>query len=114
MNLLKRTLYPLAAICLIATGVTSTPARADMDVVAVMATQTRLSNDAVFDRDIDRQWLVNEFKLELTDQLADRLVAEFDSTRRSNLLADDFAKQIIESLDERLPEEVSNLISSLK
>ena len=113
MKLINHTFYPLAALSMIATGVFSTPAAADLEVVAVLATQTRLTdNVAVFELDADKQVLHGAFISELATDLGDRLAAEFESAQRSAALASDFSEQILDALDERLPGEVGNLIAA--
>lgn len=113
MTSFNRTLYPLAALSLIATGVFSTPVTADMEVVAVMATQTRLNNiTEVFELGADKQELTKEFSSQLNNQLGDRLADEFDSSKRSAFLASEFSAEILDALDKRLPNEVDNLISA--
>jgi hypothetical protein len=114
MKTSKHTFYPLAAVSLIATGVFSASATADIDVVAVLATQSRLANDAVlFELGADKQLLFVEYTKRMNEQLSARLVEEYESAKQSALLASDFSKQILDALDERLPDEVSNLISSV-
>ncbi len=114
MKTLNHVLCPLAALSLIATGVFSTSATADMDVVAVLATQSRLANDAeVFEVGADKLQLTVDYTLHLNDQLSERLADEFESAKQSALLASEFSEQILDSLDERLPDEVNNLITSV-
>ncbi len=112
MTLQKRTLTLLIALGVVSTGLISTPAAADLEVVAVMALHTRLTDDvAVFELNADKQAIASGFSFELTQTLNDRLAAEFETAQRSAELASAFSEQILDALDERLPNEVGDLIA---
>ncbi len=114
MKTLNYVMSPLAALMLIATGGFSISATADMDVIAVLATQTRMAqSDELFELDADIQKLTLDFTTNIKFELSERLADEFESAKRSSLLASDFSEQILDSLDKRLPDEVSNLISAV-
>ena len=112
MTLNNRTFTLLAALVVVSTGLISTPAAADLEVVAVMALHTRLTdNVAAFELNADKQAIASDFSLQLTQTLTDRLADEFESAQRSAELASVFSEQILDALDERLPIEVGNLIA---
>ncbi len=112
MKLNNQTLTLLAALA-VSTGFVTTPAAADLEVVAVMALHTRLTdNVAALELNTDKQALASSFSLEITQTLDDRLASEFESAQRSAELASAFSEQILDALDERLPSEVNNLIAA--
>ena len=115
MTLNKHTLTLLAALGVVSTGLITTPAAADLEVVAVMALHTRLTdNVAAFELHSDKQAIAGNFSFELTQTLTDRLADEFESAKRSAELASEFSEQILDALDERLPSEVGNLKAAAK
>lgn len=114
MKTMKLNFALFAAFSVIATGLISTPAAADLEVVAVMAMQPRVSvSEDVFLMNAEKETLAEDFAAAMKPELNDRLADEFETARRSAKLASDFSEQILDALDERLPGEVDNLIAAV-
>ncbi|MFK8029649.1 MAG: hypothetical protein AB8G18_05385 [Gammaproteobacteria bacterium] len=110
---MNRYLTTLATLTLIASGLFSTPAAADLEVVAVMALQPLpIDKIEVFGFGADKQAIASAFANEINKDLDVRLADEFESALRSADLASAFSEQILDALDERLPGEVGNLIAA--
>lgn len=113
MNDTNRLIVSLAAVSTLVAGAFTQPVKADLEAVAVLAIQPQVSVDTeLSEHSADKETLALEFAAQLKPQLSERLADEFAKARRSAELADEFSDQIIDALNERLPDEVGNLIAA--